>query len=205
MAASDRKHQLLERALDVFSRRGFEGATTKEIAVAAGVTEAVIFRHFPTKQALYTAVLDYRLQSNEAHSWLSEAKCCMDRNDDEGLFRSIATHILRCYRTDPRFERMMLFAALEGHELALEYIRQQSFPVFQLLRDYIVRRQAEGALRGLNLGVIFTAVFGMAHHYAQITQMFGYAPLAASDEEIVDGFIRIVLDGLRQIPNGKKA
>ncbi len=205
MAASDRKHQLLETALDVFSRRGFEGATTKEIAAAAGITEAVIFRHFPTKQALYSAVLDYRLHSCQALAWLPEAKTCMERNDDEGLFRTIARHILHAYRTDPRFERMMLFAALEGHELALEYMRQQTFPVFQLLRDYILRRQAEGALRGLNLGVVFTAVFGMAHHYAQVTQMFGYTPLAASDEEIVDGFIRIVLDGLRQRPNGKEA
>jgi TetR/AcrR family transcriptional regulator len=57
MSATDRKQQLLETALDLFSRKGFEGTTTKELACAAGVAEAVIFRHFASKQALYTAAL----------------------------------------------------------------------------------------------------------------------------------------------------
>ena len=48
---------LLEAALDAFSRRGYEGATTKSIAEATGATEAVLFRHFPTKRALFLAVI----------------------------------------------------------------------------------------------------------------------------------------------------
>jgi hypothetical protein len=46
MSAADRQRQLLEVALNAFSRRGFKGTTTKEIAAAAGVAEAVIFQHF---------------------------------------------------------------------------------------------------------------------------------------------------------------
>src|ERR1035438_410395 len=91
LAATDRRQQLLESALDLFSRKGFEGATTKEIAAAAGVTEAIIFRHFPSKQALYQAVLDYRHESAETQEWLAETKGCMERNDDAGLMRAIAT------------------------------------------------------------------------------------------------------------------
>jgi TetR/AcrR family transcriptional regulator len=105
MAATDRKHQLLETALDVFSRQGFEGATTKEIAAAAGVAEAVIFRHFPTKLALYTEVLDYKLQSGALSPWLADIQACMDRNDDEGLFRTILSHMLESFRADARFGR----------------------------------------------------------------------------------------------------
>ncbi len=58
MNAGDRRRRLLDAALELFSHKGYGGTTTKEIAAAAGVTEAIIFRHFPTKQALYTAVLD---------------------------------------------------------------------------------------------------------------------------------------------------
>jgi AcrR family transcriptional regulator len=61
MPASDRRSQILDIALNVFSKKGLNGATTKEIAAAAGVTEAIIFRHFPTKQALYQAVLEPRI------------------------------------------------------------------------------------------------------------------------------------------------
>ena len=63
LPAEDRRRQLLETALGLFSKKGFDGTTTKEIAAAAGVTEAIIFRHFPTKQELYSAVLDYKHES----------------------------------------------------------------------------------------------------------------------------------------------
>jgi len=48
MSGEDRRRQLIEVAIDLFSRRGFSGTTTREIALAAGVTEAIIFRHFAT-------------------------------------------------------------------------------------------------------------------------------------------------------------
>src|SRR5215467_14791595 len=95
MSATDRKQQLLETALDLFSRKGFEGTTTKELAAAAGVAEAVIFRHFPSKQALYTAALDYKVQSGEAQDWWTEIKACVEHDNDEGLFRTIASRVLR--------------------------------------------------------------------------------------------------------------
>src|SRR5215471_4139576 len=113
MPASDRRTQLLETALNVFSQKGFNGATTKEIAAAAGITEAVIFRHFPTKQALYQAVLESEIGCAGFKEWLTEAQSCMDRNDDEGLFRAIASAIVENYRGDARLERVLLFAALE--------------------------------------------------------------------------------------------
>jgi TetR/AcrR family transcriptional regulator len=197
MSATDRKQQLLETALDLFSRKGFEGTTTKELACAAGVAEAVIFRHFPSKQALYTAALDYKAQTGEAQDWLTETRACMERDDDEGLFRTIASRVLRSYRTDPRFERMVLFAALEGHAVALTYLRQQSFPLIQLLDEYLLHRQAQGALLGLRPMFILSAIFGMAHHYAQVSQMFGFIPEQPPDEEVVSAFVQILMNGIR--------
>src|SRR5260370_750167 len=63
LPASDRRRQLVETALDGFSRKGFGGTTTKEIPAAAAVTEAIIFRHFPNKQDLYTAALEHHHNS----------------------------------------------------------------------------------------------------------------------------------------------
>ena len=196
MAGIDRKHQLLETALDVFSRQGYEGATTKEIAAAAGVAEAVIFRHFPSKQALYTEVLDYKLQSGALNPWLADMQACMDHDDDAGLFRTIITHMLESFRADARFERMILFAALEGHELGLAHLRQHAQPFFESLHSYVRRRHATGALQAPRPQHILMALFGMVHHYGQMTQMFGF-PRGGSDEEVVDAFVRILIDGVR--------
>jgi TetR/AcrR family transcriptional regulator len=197
MPATDRRQQLLETALDVFSRKGFEGATTKEIAAAAGVTEAIIFRHFPTKQTLYTAVLDYKLQAHAHSPWLAKVQAAMDADDDEALFRTMALHVLENYRIDSRFERMILFAALEGHELALAHFRQNAVPFVQSLEKYVRRRQAAGALAKIKPMCILVAMFGMVNQYSQDTQMFGF-PRFGSDQEVANAFVSILMNGVRR-------
>src|SRR5580692_164033 len=94
MNAGDRRRQLLDAALELFSRKGFGGTTTKEIAAAAGVTEAIIFRHFPSKQALYTAVLDSKTESCDHQEWMAEIQAHMDRNNDAGVLRTLSAAIL---------------------------------------------------------------------------------------------------------------
>lgn len=196
MSGTDRRNQLLEAALEVFAKKGFDGATTKEVAAAAGVTEAIIFRHFPSKQALYTAVLDHHVQSEEAQEWLAEIRGWMEQNNDEEVLRSIARAILQSYRTDTRYERVLLFAALEGHELGLAHNRQLVTPIFELLRDYFARRQREGAIADLDPGAIIAAIVGMTKNHAMVTQMFGY-DTGAADEEVIDSFVRITMNGIR--------
>jgi TetR/AcrR family transcriptional regulator len=198
MPAGDRRRQLLDAALELFSRKGYGGATTKEIAKAAGVTEAIIFRHFPSKQALYTAVLDSKAEACDHLEWLAEIQACMDRKDDAGVFRTLSAKILEAYRTDARFERILIFAALEGHELGLAHHRRFAEPVFQLLRGYIARRQAEGALRDYEPGAVIAAAAGMAQNYAIYTELFGFRPVSIDDAEVVGIFTEIMMSGIRQ-------
>ena len=54
---ADRRSLILAAAKTVFAERGFEGAKTLQIAAAAKVSEALVYRHFPSKLALYRAVL----------------------------------------------------------------------------------------------------------------------------------------------------
>jgi TetR/AcrR family transcriptional regulator len=196
MPATDRRQQLLETALEVFSRRGFGGTTTKEIAAAAGVNEAVIFRHFPNKQALYAAVLDYHQQLCQLTTWLTQAKAYMERSDDEGLFRLIAATIIHLYRSDPRGQRVLLFAALEGHEQGISYHRELSLPIAELLDEYLVRRQQEGAIAKLPTAAILSGIAGMATHYAMMTQMFGF-DCDLSDDSIIEAFTQIMMQGVQ--------
>jgi AcrR family transcriptional regulator len=53
LAAADRKQAILAAAAPVFARLGRAGATTRDIARAAGISEALLYRHFPGKEALY--------------------------------------------------------------------------------------------------------------------------------------------------------
>jgi TetR/AcrR family transcriptional regulator len=58
MRAQDRRAAVLDTACTVFSRGTYHGTTTAEIARAAGVSEPILYRHFPSKRDLYLACID---------------------------------------------------------------------------------------------------------------------------------------------------
>lgn len=57
MTSDSRRRQILEVATGCFARHGFAGTTTKSLAAAAGISEGLLFKHFPTKAALYAEIL----------------------------------------------------------------------------------------------------------------------------------------------------
>src|SRR5689334_5241543 len=62
LVGTDRRQQILEAALDVFAEQGLEGATTKEIALRAGVTPGLIYFYFPGKEELFFAAFEHQAQ-----------------------------------------------------------------------------------------------------------------------------------------------
>ena len=58
LSADERKLAIVDAVRDVFAEKGFDGTTTRELAKAAGVSEALLYKHFPSKESLYTAMLD---------------------------------------------------------------------------------------------------------------------------------------------------
>lgn len=58
LPAAQRREQLLKTAITLFAERGYSGATTSELAKAAGVTEPIIYRHFRSKKDLFIAVIE---------------------------------------------------------------------------------------------------------------------------------------------------
>ena len=58
LTADARRQAVLDTACRVFSRSSYRGATTAEIARAAGVSEPILYRHFGSKRDLYLACLD---------------------------------------------------------------------------------------------------------------------------------------------------
>jgi len=56
MSSDERKAAIIQAVRQAFAEKGFHGTTTKELAKAAGVSEALLFKHFPTKESLFVAM-----------------------------------------------------------------------------------------------------------------------------------------------------
>lgn len=197
MSGIERRSQLIEVAIDLFARKGFAGTTTREIATAAGVTEAIIFRHFATKEDLYKAILDARCSSPEAQTWFAETQQFMDSNDDEGLFRLLISKIIEGTRKDPAFQRLMLHASLEGHELALMHHNQFKMPIGAQFIAYVAKRQQEGALRHCDPIATIFAIAGIAQYYAAQKYLYHPGTFPVADEEAIESFLNILMKGLK--------
>src|ERR1700757_4008152 len=57
MTSDLRRQLILGAAKRCFARHGFAGTTTKSVAAAAAISEALLFKHFPSKAALYAEIL----------------------------------------------------------------------------------------------------------------------------------------------------
>jgi TetR/AcrR family transcriptional regulator len=198
MTSEGRRCQLMEVAIKLFSRKGFRGTTTKEIALASGVTEAMIFRHFPSKEDLYRAILDHKASEEPVEEFLKELGGFTELRDDEGLFLAIATRILDHARRDPDFMRLMFYSALEGHELARSFREKQFKPLNDFVADYVARRQAEGAFREANPAVAVRSFVGMAVHHWLFTRLLEFHAVEITDEEAAKLLTKIFLNGLRK-------
>jgi len=191
VSSDERRQQILKAAAELFAQRGFAGTTTRQIAAAVGTSETVLFRLFPTKQSLYAAILEQWVPVADLERWLEQLRVLADRRDDEALFTAVVKAIMESYRANPVYHRLMLFAALEDHELArLGQVRYSS-PVASFLREYVSRRQAEGAFKRFRPEVVVHMLVSVAGHYA-LWNSLGVNPLGLSEPEVTNHAVALV-------------
>ena len=207
MAGDERRMQILRSAVSLFSQRGFSGTTTKEIAQAAGISEAMVFRHFATKLELYTAILDHKACAGTAFSPCDIVATAVAEKDDRAVFEQLAFTVLNIHEDDPQFHRLLLHSALEGHELAAMFWERNVRPVYEFLSNYVRSRQREGALIEIDPIVVVRAFVGMVIHHSLNNTLWDQkrTVLKISNEEAARQFTRILLDGvLARKPEGKR-
>jgi AcrR family transcriptional regulator len=197
-----RREQILKTAIDLFSQKGFAGATTKEIARASGVSEAMVFRHFATKSDLYEAILSTR----ECHEGMrfpwEEDEVLIDaiaRKDDHAVFYRMGVNALNKQQSDVGFMRLLFYSALEEHELAERFFGEFVARIYGFIGGYIEERQRDGAFREVDPKVAVRAFLGMLIHHSINTILWdrGRNLLDISNEDAAANFATILLRGIR--------
>jgi AcrR family transcriptional regulator len=130
MSSEDRRAAIVKAVRQVFAEKGFYGTTTRALAEAAGVSEALLFKHFPNKEALFSAM----------------QLSCLDEEDQERLERlmslepSASTVVLMVHFMMSRFigrcasrdddhtihHRLMLRSLAENGDFARHILQQKA-------------------------------------------------------------------------------
>jgi AcrR family transcriptional regulator len=170
-SAEDRRRQILEAATALFARQGFGGTTTRQVAERAHVNEAIIFRHFPTKEDLYWAVLEHKCE--EGHSKQIVADYVARKVPPQEFFAGIARTFLRAREQDSTLGRLLLFSALEHHKLSQRFFRKHIADLYEGLAQYIRQQIREGNFREVDPLLAARGYWGMIVYHFLIQELFG--------------------------------
>jgi TetR/AcrR family transcriptional regulator len=195
MPSPQRRLQIIQVAMDLFSRKGFDGTTTREISKAAGVSEAIIFRHFATKEDLYAAIIDFII-CDESETFYSEIDQAMQSKDDMAVFESVAFKILETHRREPELLRLLLYSGLEGHKLSHLFMETQVRPAYEWLGNYIARRMTEKTFRKTDPMILVRAFLGMVSNHSLTRIIFKDTLLHKSNKEMAREFAQVFLQGV---------
>lgn len=202
MSGDERREQIIETAVELFSKNGFSGTTTKKIAEAAGISEAIIFRHFSSKDELYQAILHSKVCEGGEHQFPwegnSELLAAMERNDDLEVFYQLAVRALEKHQADQDFMRLVFYSALEDHKMARDFVRDFISRLYDFIGSYIEKRQKAGAMRRLNPRIAVRAFMGMLIHHSLNNILWDpeRALLDITTETAARNFAEILVNGI---------
>jgi len=137
------KEKIVETALELFSQRGYDGVSVRDIARAVGIRESSLYNHFESKRAIFDGIVDFCVRQSE--EYFRQSALPFDEGDDTAVYRGIGLARLqelieqtfRFFFDDPwnaRFRRLLLLS---------QYADPRCRDIYrQLYRDKCVQVQA---------------------------------------------------------------
>ena len=182
-SSADRREQILAVATGLFAQQGFQGTTTKLVAERSGVTEALIFRHFPSKDELYWAVIERKIDCAAPLEHLLEN--LKAGGSDLEILSRVAFEVLERRAKDQSLSRLLLYTALEKHELSERFFRNYIANYFEVLARFIRAGIAAGRFRKVDPLLAARGFIGMVVYHSWIQELFGGNKVQDFDPHVV--------------------
>lgn len=161
LKAEHRRELILAAARGVFQRGGFAAARTREIADAAGITESLIYQHFPSKEQLFNAAVIEPLEhwiANDAHVGPALSVEKSAENQFKLLSEAGALFAQELHRVAPLLG-VALFADLERGG---DFYRTRMMPLLEAWAEHVRRSFAPGTAGAqIDSKLLARAAFGM--------------------------------------------
>lgn len=159
VSAAERRTLILAAARRVFSRHGYEAARTQEIARSAGISEALMYRHFRSKRALHTAVLRQIIHDQNQNYALIGLQDLTPR----GLIHNLHDYFTIATGSGPDHVRdgfRLLLSSVVGEQgFAFQIYRRAQRMQISRLRQVLAQAAADGDIAGPLLTVENTSMF----------------------------------------------
>ena len=195
-SSANRREQILEVATALFAQQGFQGTTTKVIAEKSGVNEALIFRHFPSKEELYWAVIERKIDCAAPLERLLEN--LEAGGDDLDILSRVAFEVLERRAKDQTLSRLLLYSALEKHELSERFFRNYIANYFEVLARFVRQGIAAGRFRKIDPLLAARGFLGMVIYHSWIQELYGGKEVQDFDMRVVSRTLaRIWLQGVQ--------
>ncbi len=183
---------ILEAGLDVFSQFGFRGSTIDQVATKAGLSKPNLLYYFPSKEAIYTALLAQLLED-----WLEPLKA-LDRDGDpvEELM-AYAKRKLDMSQHYPKESRLFANEIIQGAPRIGDVLKGELRALVEEVSDVINGWAEAGRIRPVNPYHLVFTIWAVTQHYAdfdvQVRAIMGDVDPFDSAERHLDDMLRQML------------
>lgn len=150
-----------EAALEVFSAQGFRGATLDQIAEAAGLSKPNLLYYFPSKDLVYTSVLNGLLQT-----WLDPLRAMDPKGDPVREVLAYVRRKVELARDYPRESRLFANEMLQGAPRMKQILQTDLHDLVAQKAAVLETWMAEGRIARVNPVHLIFSVWALTQHYA---------------------------------------
>lgn len=186
------EERILDAAMSVFAKEGYTGATTRKIAVEAGVNEVTLFRKFKSKENLLKVVIDKNRE--DAHTKL-DSILLMEKNADvPTCLRTLGQNFMLYLEERMNFIIMLIAEGRRRPEIP-EILSSIPNMMIEHLSEYFKEQIEKGNMRKVN---VQAAAFTYTGFIFQISlKMIKFnKKLQYEDQKALDDFIDIFTRGI---------
>jgi AcrR family transcriptional regulator len=189
--------RLVEAAVQLFSRQGFKGTSTRDIAQLAGVNEATLFRYFGKKTDLFWAAAESRLIRLKFGRELQRGLA--SDLDPDVIVPMLAAFVVENMSEHPELMRLLYVA---GFELpgAERIFRDHLGPIFDAVHDYFSRCAAKGLIGDLDPTIATLGLAGAVGAHLNLHQLFTGRDVPWDAQNAAPIYAQLWLNALQQRP-----
>lgn len=189
-----RRKQILDAAMAMFLKKGFNGATTKEIAREAGVAEGTIYRYFKNKKELLLALAEPDIVKS-----LTDIIHEVSGQTDEIVFKAVIKNRLDTIKEKKDLIRLLLTEAQFHPEIKEKFVERIVLKAAAVLEGVIEERVEGGFYRAIDPQIAARAFVGMIGVFVIWKEyLLADKYVSFNDEDVINGVVGIFLNGVRK-------